>query len=241
MLIRIGRSLLRRARRLVRGPSLAEAQAYTGTDRTSGRLQLEILKSEGCLPSSNLLEIGCGCLSAGVPLIEYLEAGRYVGIDPNEWLRKAALSDPAVRATVESKRARFLSVSDFDASSLGIKFDYALSHSILTHTAQWQLSLFLRSSARTMPAGAKLVASLRLAEGNAFGSSGTPDKQDSRHSQWVYPSEQNPNALSWFTWATVSSEAATHGFEARLVPEYTERYIKVRPLEIHDWVVLTRQ
>ena len=35
---------------------------------------------------SHVLEVGCGCLSAGVPVMRYLQRGHYVGIDPNRWL-----------------------------------------------------------------------------------------------------------------------------------------------------------
>ena len=60
--------------------SLAEAQRYVATSRTSGELQLELLKLEGCMPQSSVLEVGCGCLNAGVPIMRYLHRRHYVGI-----------------------------------------------------------------------------------------------------------------------------------------------------------------
>ncbi len=74
--------------------SLEAAQRYVATSRTSGELQLELLKLEGCSRESHVLDVGCGCLSAGVPLMRYLRRGRYVGIEPNRWLLGAALADP---------------------------------------------------------------------------------------------------------------------------------------------------
>ena len=88
------------------GKKLASARQYVGTDDVSGRLQLELLKREGCLPSSKVLEIGCGCLSAGIKLIEYLERGNYFGIDPNVWLRKTAMKDYRINQLVKDKQAR---------------------------------------------------------------------------------------------------------------------------------------
>src|SRR5579863_2165441 len=125
--------------------TMEEADRYVATDKVSGQLQFELVKREGCKRDSKLLEIGCGNLHGAVPLIEYLQEGNYVGIDPNEWLRKAAMQDPYVRQLCKKKRARFLSVDDFDASELRVKFDFVFSHSVLSHCANWQLESFLRN------------------------------------------------------------------------------------------------
>jgi cyclopropane fatty-acyl-phospholipid synthase-like methyltransferase len=107
-----------------------------------------------------VLEIGCGCLHAGIPLIQYLEKGNYAGVDPNEWLRQKAMKKRYVRQLVKNKQARFLSVEDFDASELGIKFDFVLSHSVLSHCAHWQLEQFLRNIAKVLtPQGRILLLS----------------------------------------------------------------------------------
>jgi hypothetical protein len=52
---------------------LGDPKKYVKTDETSGRLQFEILKKEGCVPASRVLEVGCGCLHAGVHLMQYLD------------------------------------------------------------------------------------------------------------------------------------------------------------------------
>jgi hypothetical protein len=55
------------------------ARNYVRTDEVSGQIQFELLKRERLARNSRLLEIGCGCLNAGIPLIQYLEAGKYFG------------------------------------------------------------------------------------------------------------------------------------------------------------------
>jgi len=105
-----------------------DAKHYVHTDGISGLLQFELLKREGCRPDSTVLEIGCGCLHAGIPLIQYLEKGNYVGVDPNRWLRQEAMKNRHVRRLVKHKQARFLAVDDFDASGVGMKFDIVFSH-----------------------------------------------------------------------------------------------------------------
>src|SRR3569833_897060 len=48
-----------------------------------GRFQLELMRSRGLLPTSTLLDIGCGPLRAGIPFIRYLDTGYYFGFDYN--------------------------------------------------------------------------------------------------------------------------------------------------------------
>jgi SAM-dependent methyltransferase len=221
----------RRARRL---GSLEAATRYVATSRTSGEVQLELLKREGCVPTSSVLEVGCGCLNAGVPVMEYLDRGRYVGIEPNRWLLDTALRDWRVRLLVARKRPTFLERTDFDASALGRTFDYVLSHSVLSHCAHWQLDQFIANVARVVGPKGRILASLRLAEGNDYGSSGTPDGRDSMDEEWQYP------GVSWFALPTVRETAARHGLTVTVKAEYTELYVARRPHEIHDWVVLER-
>jgi SAM-dependent methyltransferase len=228
--------VLRRAAASRRGrlpDSLTAAKHYVATDEVSGKLQFALLQREGCLPSSTVMEVGCGCLNAGVPLIEYLNPGHYAGIDPNEWLLEAAMRRRRVRRLVASKRPMFLNRGDFDAGELGLTFDYVLSHSVLSHCAHWQLEQFVGNIARALRPRGRILASIRLAEGNAYGSSGTPDKEDSMDEVWQYP------GVSWFKLATVKKTAQRHGLNAVLKPEYTELYIAQRPKEMHDWIVFS--
>ena len=214
-------------------PSLAEARQYVATDRVSGELQLELLKREGCVPESCVLEVGCGCLNAGLPLIGYLKRGRYVGIEPNRWLLGAALRTARARWLVAAKRPTFLERTDFDAGGLERTFDYVLSHSVLSHCAHWQLEQFVANVARVLRPGGRILASIRLAEGNAYGSRGSPDKEDSLDEEWQYPE------VSWFAFETVKQTAERHGLKAAVKPEYTKFYVSRRPREFHDWLVFS--
>ena len=55
-----------------------------------GRLQLDFLVEHGLTPDSCVLDVGCGALRAGIPLVGYLDPGRYYGIDINESLLEAS-------------------------------------------------------------------------------------------------------------------------------------------------------
>jgi SAM-dependent methyltransferase len=209
------------------------ASRYVASSRAGGEVQLELLKREGCTPRSAVLEVGCGCLSAGAPVMAYLRRGNYVGIEPNRWLLDAGLTDWRTRLLARRRRPTFLAVTDFDARPLGRTYDYVLSHSVLSHCAHWQLEQFVSNVARVLRPGGRILASVRLAEGNAYGSSGTPDKDDSRHGEWQYPD------VSWFKLSTVQETAQRHGLRVTVKPQYTELYVARRPHEFHDWLVLT--
>lgn len=165
--------------------------------------------------------------------MRFLEPEHFVAIDPNDWLREPQLQKRAIRRLVDKKRARFLSRDDFDASELGVEFDYVLSHSILTHAGYSQLAQLLHNVAGVLAPGGKFVASIFLAEGNSYGSDGSPDKDDSRDEHWVYP------GVSWFKLSTVEEAAAAEGFTTVVKPEYTPVFTRENPRERHDWLVLT--
>ena len=211
------------------------AKNYVGTDEVSGQLQFDLLRKEGCTPAARVLEVGCGCLHASIPLIRFLDTGNFAGIDPNEWLRRAAMKEADVKRLVRDKQPRFLTVKNFDASSLGMSFDYILSHSILSHAAHWQLDEFLKNTSKVLSPGGRIVASIRLAEGNDFGSPGSVDGNDSMDEEWVYP------GISWFTLPTIREAADKFGLRAQYLPEYTAFYTRTRPNEFHDWFVFSRK
>jgi cyclopropane fatty-acyl-phospholipid synthase-like methyltransferase len=183
------------------------------------------------LPSSKVLEIGCGWLNAGAHIIEYLDKGNYVGIDPNEWLRNVAMKQNSVRQLINDKQARFLSVSDFDASTVGLKFDYIFASSVMTHFAHWQLEQFLTNAAKVLDQNGRILASIRLAEGNSYGSKGSPDKKDSMFKKWKNP------GFSFFTLSTVVETAKKQGLVAEYKPEYTEFVKARRPSANQDWIL----
>lgn len=101
------------------------------------------------------------------------------------------------------------------------------------HAAHWQLKQFLENSSAVMAPAGKILASIRLAEGNDFGSSGNDDGQDSMAEEWQYP------GISWFKSTTISSVADELGLTATHIPGHTRYYTQTRPHEYHDWFVFS--
>ena len=140
-----------------------------------------------------------------------------------------------VRGLVERARPTFLSGDDFDASSLGIEFDHVLSHSILSHAAHFQLGQFLENVGKVLAPEGRIVASLRLAEGNRWGNRGSKDGEDTLAKKWRYPGGV------WFKKSTVEETAGEHGLVATQGPLYTELRTDGRPREVHDWFVFSKK
>lgn len=197
------------------------AKAYTGdpeSHETRGAEITRFLIEAGLEPHHRVLDVGCGSLSQGMPLIRYLEPGRYVGLDPAGWLIESALEhDPGL----EAKGPRFLYRDDFEAGAYGEKFDFVVAHSVLSHAAHWQLEQCLHAVRRNVNEGAVFLASLRL------------DQYDLFARTWQYP------GVSFFRLETVKVAAWYAGWHAEHDPGLRERLTAVAPNDVHDWVRLT--
>lgn len=210
--------------------TIQEARQYVGTDQHCGRMQLNIFMREGLTRESNVLEIGCGCLNAGLPIMNFLTTGKYVGLEPNRWLVDAALQDPKARELVERCGARFLYRDDFDAYEAEQTFDFILSHSVLSHCAPFQVAQFFGKPRGLLRVSGTVVASFRMAEGNQFGSPGNGGK-DSEVTEWQYP------GVTWYRLETISRVAIHSGLVPMLRPQLTAFLSSHVPSDIHDWIV----
>jgi SAM-dependent methyltransferase len=230
-------SKLHQARRLLATPNRpvnAEASSYVGTNAEEGIAQLAVLMWHGCRPDHKVLEVGCGALVAGYPVIQYLQSGNYCGIDPNRWLIEDSLKIPQVWQAVTNKRARFDYNADFQASMFDMKFDYVLSHSILSHAAHWQWRPFLQNIDRCLKAGSIVLASLHFTEGNEFGDQGYSGTELD-YNEWVYP------GISYFRKETIFNLARELGYKARTDLVAPMLITTVHPSSNHSWIVLEKK
>lgn len=180
-----------------------------------GEVILGFLQENGLTAGSYVLDVGCGNLSEGRPLIEELTAGRFVGIEPNGWLVEAALDR---FRELEAKKPEFLWRTDFDASELGIAFDFVVSHSVLSHCAHWQLPQFLANTRKVVDEGAVMLASYRNDQYNGFAE------------EWCYP------GVNTFREATIVAAGHETGWLVERRHDYRERMLAECPNDAHDWI-----
>ena len=211
-----------------------EAVRYVGTRPEEGLAQLAILQALGCTPNNTVLEIGCGALIAGFPIMQYLAPGSYYGVDPNGWLSAASCRVERVKQE-GFKRPQLSTRDDFyfyhPDVRFGPKFDYILSHSVLSHAGDAQVDSFFRAILAQLAPGGRCACSLRLAEGNAYGSPGSTKHGRDFH-EWQYP------GVSWFRRDDVITRANAIGLTARVEGSFTKMIVTAHPAAVHDWIVL---
>ncbi|MCM3879424.1 MAG: class I SAM-dependent methyltransferase [Vicinamibacterales bacterium] len=98
-----------------------------------GRLQLDFMVSQGLEPHHTFLDVGCGCLRGGVHFLRYLDDGKYYGLEAQQWLLDAAVQEEVPRHGVADRTFQLLCRDDFDLTSFGASFDYAIAQSVFTH------------------------------------------------------------------------------------------------------------
>ncbi len=100
-----------------------------------GALQFEFLRKQGLNRQARLLDVGCGCFRCGVHLVDYLEAGRYYGIDISQELLDIGYDQEIASRGLSDKlpRANLLCDSGFNAARFDQQFDLGLAQSLFSH------------------------------------------------------------------------------------------------------------
>jgi SAM-dependent methyltransferase len=97
-----------------------------------GQLQANFMIKQGLKPFHKLADIGCGCLRGGIPFIQYLDVGKYYGLDLNHSLIEAGIHEIKANS-LEGKQANLLVDDQFRLSKFKEKFDFMISISVFTH------------------------------------------------------------------------------------------------------------
>ena len=120
-----------------------------------GLFQLSLLRTAGMLPSSRLLDVGCGPIRAGVHFISFLNAGNYYEVDyNNSFIRAASLL--VAEKGLSGKHPTLRVVSDFDFSDLNQQFDFVNVFSVLNHCDRQQRRLFFQNIPNLLAPEARL-------------------------------------------------------------------------------------
>jgi len=97
-----------------------------------GDLQFEFLMRNGLAAHHTLIDVGCGALRCGIPIIRYLDCGNYFGLDINSSLIEAARFELANEG-LTNKHPQLLVNEKFDFARFGVYFDFAIAQSVFTH------------------------------------------------------------------------------------------------------------
>ena len=127
-----------------------------------GALQFEFLLRQGLLPNHKLVDIGCGALRCGVPIIRYLEKSNYFGLDINESLLEGGKLELAM-AGLKGKRPNLLLNNKFELHRFGVSFDFAIAQSLFTHLDMNLIVRCLKEARKVLHSDSKFFVSFLLA------------------------------------------------------------------------------
>ncbi len=127
------------------------------------RFQFEFLTAHGLRPEHRVLDIGCGPLRVGIPLIEYLQPGNYTGVEARTQVFKEARKAVA-EAGLEHKRPHLINAADPAHVRLETPVDFAWAFMVLIHLPDETLDGYLQLVARALSDGGVFYGNARLGE-----------------------------------------------------------------------------
>ena len=132
--------------------------------RMKRAFQIEFLRAHGLRPTQTVVDIGCGSLRGGIALIDYLEAGRYVGIDVRAEVLAEARRELA-RERLEHKRPRLIHAQTLSSVRLDTPADVCWAFSVLFHMSDAILEESLAWVARQLAVDGVFYANVIAGEG----------------------------------------------------------------------------
>ncbi len=140
-----------------------------------GATQFRLLCTLGLRANHSLLDFGCGSLRAGRLFLNYLDEGRYFGIEPNQWLIEGAINKMVGRDLVAIKKPRFDYNSDFMTNVFSERFDFIVAQSVFSHASGDLINIALHNFKASLKPTGIIVATFFKGDSDYDGSG------------WVYP------------------------------------------------------
>ena len=128
--------------------------------RMKREFQIDFLRRAGLAPSARLLDLGCGTLRGGLPLIAFLEPGHYTGVDVRAEVLVEARAELR-EAVLEHKAPELVHARDLGALTLAARFDVIWAFSVLIHLDDAVLEDALAFVARQLARGGAFYANVR--------------------------------------------------------------------------------
>ena len=138
-------------------------------------MAFNLLTCAGLRQGHKVLDVGCGSLRIGRLLIPYLNAGNYIGVEPNRWLVRDGILNEVGRDQIRIKRPVFSYRDSLNEFREPLKIDYALAQSVFSHCGQDLVLRWLRQVSSHLKVKGALFATFLIAD------------TDHQGTGWLYP------------------------------------------------------
>lgn len=125
------------------------------------QFQIDFLRAKGLESYHRLVDIGCGTLRGGLPVIAYLDTGNYFGIEARNVALREGLRE-LKDAGLEHKRPALIQSSDFSVVELDGRMHFAWAFSVLIHFEDEVLTKCFASVARWLTLDGIFFANVRI-------------------------------------------------------------------------------
>jgi SAM-dependent methyltransferase len=123
--------------------------------------QIKFLKDIGLKKEDTFLDIGCGTLRGGIPIIKFLEAKKYYGID----IRKEVIDEAKKELKEENLQNKIGGLelfNQFNELSLNIEFDKIFAFSVLIHMKDDKLDECLNFVSKNLKSTGEFYANVNI-------------------------------------------------------------------------------
>jgi cyclopropane fatty-acyl-phospholipid synthase-like methyltransferase len=125
------------------------------------RFQIEFLQRTGLKPHHRLLDFGCGTLRGGIPIIDYLDAGNYIGLDVRtETLKEACVE--LEESGLDVKYPTIMHCHNLSFISFHDGFDFIWAFSVLIHLSDEKIDQFLAFASKSLSPSGIIYANVFL-------------------------------------------------------------------------------
>lgn len=122
----------------------------------AGARHLAFLREHGLTPTHHVLDLGCGPLRTGVPLLSFLQAGHYVGVDHDAALLEAGLKLELPSAGLAPDRGHYFVSGSQDLSTVEGEFDVIWCAGLLQDLPHELVALTFAAALRKLAPGGRM-------------------------------------------------------------------------------------
>lgn len=150
----------------LRNPGIRNRHDWVGpgSHEMNRKYQIDFLKRSGLLPEHVLIDLGCGTLRGGIPIIEFLKPRNYYGVDVRKSVLREARAELA-ESKLEYKEPIITLMKD-SRDDIEKKADIIWAFHVLIHMDQERLRKAFRFVAENLKQNGRFFATATIGSEN---------------------------------------------------------------------------